>query len=102
MKTRVAVSILNYNSAEETTACVQSLLDAYHDYNEVYVLDLFVTDNHSTADDQSKLKQSLAEMPRVNLRLNPENKGFAAGHNDNLRVIFRESDPDYVWILNND
>lgn len=102
MTTRVAVSILNYNSADETLACVQSLLDAHDETDELTILSVFVTDNHSMVDDQSKLKQSLAEISCVNLRLNPENKGFAAGHNDNLRVIFHESDPDYVWVLNND
>jgi len=100
--TRVAVSILNYNSSKSTIACVQSLLEACHQTNDSYLLDVFVTDNDSVANEQLRLQQSLEELPNTHLRKNPENRGFAAGHNDNLKAIFLHSRPDYVWILNND
>ena len=100
--TRVAVSILNYNSTQSTIACVQSLLDACHQTNCSYLLDVFVTDNDSGTSEQLLLQQSLEEFPNIHLRKNPENRGFAAGHNGNLNAIFLRSRPDFVWVLNND
>ena len=99
---RVAVSILNYNSSRSTIACVQSLLGACVEKSGSCVLEIFVADNNSADDEQRQLQQSLAELRRVHLQLNTENRGFAAGHNGNLKTIFSQSDPDYVWILNND
>jgi GT2 family glycosyltransferase len=99
---QVAVSILNFNSSKSTIACVESLLNAGHQAQDLYVLDVFVTDNDSLAEEQSELEQSLDKFPSVQLHVNTENRGFAAGHNGNLRAIFRHSSPDYVWILNND
>jgi GT2 family glycosyltransferase len=99
---RVAVSILNYKSSQSTIGCVQSLLTAYRENSDCSDLDIFVADNGSGNDDQLLLQQSLAELPGVHLRLDSENRGFSAGHNGNLRAIFLRSNPDYIWILNND
>jgi len=99
---RVAVSILNHNSAESTVACVQSLLDAVQKKGGAPHLEVFVADNASDERDRHTLQQSLAELPNVYVKLNPENMGFAAGHNCNLTAIFHCFSPDYVWILNND
>ena len=99
---KVAVSILNHNGAQSTVACVQSLQNAEQRKGEVYVLDVFVADNASGERDRHTLQQALAELPDVHMQMNPENMGFAAGHNRNLAAIFHRSSPDYVWILNND
>lgn len=100
--TRVAVSLLNYNSSQSTIACVQSLLSGYHEDGGSYGLEIFVADNDSTTDEQHQLQQSLAELAHVRLHVNSRNRGFAAGHNGNLEEIFLQSSPDYIWILNND
>ena len=99
---RVAVSILNYNSAQSTVACVQSLLDAEQKQGGECLLEVFVADNASDKRDRHYLQQSLADLLNVHVHLNPENMGFAAGHNRNLKAIFHCSSPDFVWILNND
>ncbi len=100
--TRVAVSILNHNSAKSTVACVQSLQDAEQEKGGAYLLEIFVADNASDELDRHTLQQALAELPNVHVQMNPENMGFAAGHNHNLAAVFQSSSPDYVWILNND
>ena len=99
---RVAVSILNYNSAQSTIACVQSLLDAEQKQSGECFLEGFVADNASGKRDRHYLQQSLADLLNVHVHVNPENMGFAAGHNRNLKAIFHCSSPDFVWILNND
>jgi len=99
---RVAVSILNYNSAQSTIACVQSLLDANQKEDGAGVLDIFVSDNASDKEDRKFLQNSLADLPKVHVHVNVDNMGFAAGHNRNLRAMLGHFSPDFVWILNND
>jgi GT2 family glycosyltransferase len=99
---RVAVSILNHNSAESTIACVQSLLRSDHMESLGCHLEIVVADNDSGENERLQLQQSLAEIPNVQLQMNPRNLGFAAGHNRNLKMIFAGTSPDYVWLLNND
>ena len=99
---RVAVSILNHNSAESTIACVQSLLRPDHMESLGCHLDIVVADNDSGENERLQLQQSLAEIPNVQLQMNSRNLGFAAGHNHNLKMIFAGTNPDYVWLLNND
>jgi GT2 family glycosyltransferase len=99
---RVAVSILNHNSAESTIACVQSLLRPEHMESLGFHFEIVVADNASDENDRLQLQQSLAEIPNVQLQMNTRNLGFSAGHNRNLKMIFAGAIPDYVWLLNND
>jgi len=99
---RLAVSILNYNSAQSTIACIQSLLVAAKSASETCHLEIFISDNGSKAEDQRQLQQAMEEIPTVHLRINDKNLGFSAGHNRNLGAIFSDFKADYIWILNND
>ena len=99
---QVAVSMLNYQSAQSSIASIQSLLVAAKSAIETCHLEIFISDNASNAEDQRQLQQALEEMPTVNLRINDMNLGFSAGHNRNLKAIFSGSSADYIWILNND
>ena len=99
---RIAVSILNYNSAPSTIACVQSLMNAEEAAKGSYRLDLYVSDNASSDEDQQQLQHAISLAPNVHFKNNSKNLGFAAGHNSNLRTVFSQPHPDYIWILNND
>ena len=99
---RIAVSILNFNSAHNTVDCVESLLNADQERCRSYSLEIYVADNASGERDRHHLQQSLVELPDVYVHMNSENLGFAAGHNLNLNAIFQHSSPNYVWLLNND
>ena len=99
---RVAVSILNYKSAQSTIACIQSLQAAAKLASETCYLEIFISDNASGAEDQHQLQQALGGMPTVHFRTNDKNLGFSAGHNRNLEAIFSGFNADYIWILNND
>lgn len=103
----VAVSILSFNSSVQTIACVQKLLAASADTNQTHSIELFVADNGSSDQEQRLLQQSLRKLPadhlsRVHYIQNTQNIGFAAGHNHNIEFIFRHTEPDFVWLLNND
>jgi len=98
---RIAVSILNFNSAESTTACVRSVVSSpcIDGDREVSV---FVTDNGSDARDSSHLEELLATLEEVHIRIHPVNLGFAAGHNRNIQWIVSTHRPDFIWLLNSD
>ncbi len=90
---RVVISILNWNGAEKTLACLRSL--KVQTYRNAVIR---VVDNGSVDDSCERISSAY---PDVMLLRNPENTGFAAGHNVVLRKA-HEGDADYVWILNSD
>jgi len=77
-------------------------LDVRQETGGSYLLEIFVADNRSTADQRLQLQQSLVGLPRVHVKMNSENLGFAAGHNGNIRTILTQFEPDYIWVLNDD
>lgn len=99
---RVAVSLLNYHGAQNTIACVQSLMRAAANASSCCRLEIFIFDNGSGAAQTQWLTRSLEKLDGVHLQCSPGNLGFSAGHNRNLQTIFRRSEPDFVWLLNND
>ena len=100
--TRVAVSILNHNGAQDTIACIQSLLLAGETVGGTCQLEIFIADNASDSEDQHQLRRFLEGVPNTHFQENAENLGFSAGHNRNLHTIFTQPNPDYIWLLNND
>lgn len=94
----VAVSILNWNSAEATLDCVRSLLRI----DQVgFVPRIVVVDNGSFAVDVERLRAGLSEWPEIELLRLASNHGFAGGHNRVLERCLADG-TDYVWLLNND
>lgn len=94
---RVVVSILNWNGARETIACVRSLLACRP---ETMTLRVVVVDNGSRADDREALEAGLHDAGVQLIRLD-RNTGFAGGHNVVIREAL-EDGSDYIWLLNND
>jgi GT2 family glycosyltransferase len=90
----VVIVILNWNSADDTLAAVESVLEM--DYPNFRVL---VVDNGSTDDSLA----TLAGMRdcRVEFIKSTENLGFTGGCNLGFRWAL-ENGADYVWLLNSD
>lgn len=89
----VYISILNWNGAERTRRCLES----------VYALNdprctILVVDNASTDD---SVKVIRAAFPDVNLICSESNLGYAGGNELALRRALAEA-ADLFWILNND
>jgi len=75
--------VVTYNGLEETTApCLESVLGntGWPD------LEVVVVDNHSSDGTPGYLQELAARDPRVRCVLNGENRGFAGGNNDGLRI----------------
>jgi GT2 family glycosyltransferase len=91
---RLRVIILNYNRAQSTCLCAESVL------LQVYSpIDVVVVDNHSSDSEVEILEKALP--PQVNLVKCDRNGGYAAGNNVGARLNSLPC-PDYVMIINND
>lgn len=90
---RVGIIILNWNRPLDTIACLRSL--AYITYSNYYII---VVDNGSTDGSPDQIR---AVVPDVELLVNSQNLGFAAGANIGIgRALERGA--DYILLLNND
>lgn len=92
-----AIIILNWNGADDTLACLESLSKAEGEF-VVYVID-----NGSSDDSLSRLQAWVDEHAEVSVQLVPldRNYGFARGNNKGLEVA-RQTNPDSYLLLNND
>ena len=92
----VRAVIVNYNGAELTALCVQSLLSQ----DAACEVEIVVVDNHSPDSDWHLLQQLMAEYP-VKLHRCATNLGYAGGINAGARLP-AERAPDYILVLNSD
>jgi hypothetical protein len=92
MDKRIGVVLLNWNGAEFTVPCLQSIFASVRRPWKIVVVD-----NVSTDGSPDLLESSF---PTVTILRNPRNLGFAGGNNVGIRHLLAEA--DLVWILNND
>ena len=92
-----AIIILNWNGANDTLACLESLAKAEGDFRT------YVVDNGSSDDSLQRIEAWLGTHPTFDGRLIPldRNYGFACGNNKGIAVA-RKDNPDYYLLLNND
>ena len=88
----VGVVVLNYQGADDTLRCLESLA-AVSPAPVVLVVD--------NASDDGSVERIRAAAPDVELIVNDANLGFAGGCNTGIDRL-RTSDVDHVWLLNND
>jgi GT2 family glycosyltransferase len=93
---KIFISILNFNSREETIACLESIKKIKSDGFEVEVV---LIDNASK--EKLNLKENFIAPVKLKIIENSVNLGFAGGHNLGLRYAL-SSDADYALVLNND
>jgi GT2 family glycosyltransferase len=97
-KNKVLISILNWNKAQETLACVKSLIpELAKTMAEVTVI---IIDNGSKVDELSELEAGLPDQSFILKKL-PTNLGFTGGHNVSIQIGIDEG-YDFIWLLNND
>lgn len=92
-----AIIILNWNGADDTLACLDSLAKAEGDFR------IYVVDNGSTDNSLARIQSWMDGHVEVEVRLVPldANYGFARGNNKGLEVA-RLDTPDSYLLLNND
>lgn len=89
----ISVVIVNWNLAEDTLACLGSVLETGYPN-----LDVIVVDNGSS---DNSVEQIAQVYPQVRQVVNKENMGFAAGANQGLDLALAQG-CDYALVLNND
>jgi GT2 family glycosyltransferase len=87
----VSIIILNYNTFDLTCQCISSI----YEYTKNIDFEIIVVDNASTVDDPDKF---LELFPKIKLVKNTENRGFAGGCNDGIKV----AKGDTILLLNSD
>ena len=93
---KLAVVIVNYNTAALLNACLASIPDGYRNGG----VDIYVVDNGSSDD---SLQMLANEYPTVNVIASAHNGGFAYANNIALSRIKAMVDaPEYACILNPD
>ena len=89
----VTLSLVTYNGRRWLDGCLASIgAQRFADF------ELLVLDNASTDGSLEMLRQQAADEPRMSLTESPENLGFAAANNRNIRVARGE----FVMLLNQD
>lgn len=93
-----AIILLNWNGADDTVACLDSLMRASGDFCVV------VADNGSADDSVPRLKEYAAAHTEKPIYVQPLgfNYGFAAGNNRAIRFCADNLHPDSYLLLNND
>ena len=94
---KTAIILLNWNGADDTIDCLESLVQAKGGFFAV------VVDNDSHDDSMERLKAWQSAHPSFELHLieEKENHGFAIGNNIGVRYASQYA-PDYYMLLNND
>ena len=95
---RILVSILNWNKAEQTAECLDSLQGEF--LATPADITVLVIDNGSADADYAALQESIRSRNAMLKRM-PSNLGFTGGHNIAIEEAIREN-YDYIWLLNND
>ncbi|HDL78103.1 MAG TPA: glycosyltransferase family 2 protein [Bacteroidetes bacterium] len=93
---KTAVVLLNWNSTNDTLACVDSLLKGTYGRFHIYLVE-----NGSREDEKRKLIQEIQKREKVTPIYLSENSGFAAGNNVALKLAILEK-YDFYLLLNND
>lgn len=111
------IIVLNWNSAKETLACLESLLKL----NNSSKNRIIICDNDSKIESYEKILNYLHNnyqesfvafdednthnniiQSEIYLIRNKKNYGYAGGNNVGIRFALQFSEMEYVWVLNND
>ena len=93
----LGIVILNYNTWDDTIACIESLLK----FSKIEKGKIYVIDNASPTPPKKTQIQKLNGLPMVNIIFAKRNKGYAAGNNIGLKKAL-EDGCDAVLICNSD
>jgi len=96
MNKKVIVITINYNHAEMTIDCVDSVLQSDYDNFQIYLVD-----NGSEKEDYLKLQDVYENNTKVKICRIEKNCGYVGGVNHGLKKA-SEQKPDYFLIMNND
>lgn len=89
----VAVVVLNFNGADDTLTCLESISALHAAPGAIHVVD-----NASDDDSTGRIQKAF---PSVKISLNDSNLGFGGGLNPLMKTLL-DGGCDWIWLLNND
>ena len=93
----IAAIILTYNDSVLT----EQLCNCLYEQNEVeYIIVVDNSDNVIVKDTNANTVPAIAS--NITYISAPVNEGYAAGNNLGINYILKNTDADYIWIINND
>lgn len=92
-KARTCVITINYDGAEDTAACVASLVAS------AVPLAIVVVDNTPNDPD---LEEHLTPFPQITFLRASENLGFGQGNNLGIEWALKNTDCEFIFVFNND
>ncbi|MEX0916771.1 MAG: glycosyltransferase family 2 protein [Candidatus Spechtbacterales bacterium] len=95
---RVSIALLNWNNADETLGCLESLKDVRYPH-----FDVVIVDNGSADNSVARIKEFSQKNPSLTIEVvrNSENLGFSGGCNTAITWAL-ENGEEYLLLLNND
>jgi GT2 family glycosyltransferase len=93
---KVAIIILNWNSAEITVDCLKSLSQVKYDDFKIFLID------NGSKDGSVDVIKSEINMPNLRVVSLKHNYGFTGGNNIGFKIAKEEYNPDHYLLLNND
>lgn len=110
-----AILILNYNTASDTVACIQSI-EAYNsvpihyivvdngssDRDGIGLLDDFFRKSGKSYSRMSDSDIPASPLPYFSFLVSQDNDGYARGNNKGLRIAFSDPGIDSILIINSD
>lgn len=94
MDIEVSIIILNYNTPELTTQCVESIVKHTHNLN----YEIILVDNGSAPASKAYFEENLLFIPQLNIIYSPKNLGFWGWNN----LWYSHSQGAYLFFLNSD
>lgn len=95
MNPKVSIILIDYNSHEDTIECIQSLQKIKYDNFDIYLID-------NASPIQPSAAQKNFFYKNTNYIYNKKNTGFTGGNNLAATIAIKESNPQYLLLLNND
>lgn len=92
----LALIILNYNSADDTIACIGKLIEFDQPYH------IIVVDNQSTDNSLMQITAAVGSYKNIDIIQSKNNGGYSAGNNYGIRFAKEKYHVRYVAILNPD
>lgn len=93
---KVVISVLNWNNADETVLCIESIIRSIDSRIGCHII---ISDNDSYGDDVHKIRN---KFPSLELIVNSTNLGYSEGHYQAYLHAVNDWNFDLFWILNND
>jgi len=95
---KLGIVILNYNSFELVSKCIESITKYYDK-----TIKIVIVDNQSSDDSYKLLKENYSSHPSISILLSEYNKGYSYGNNIGLKYLINNyCDLEYFAVLNPD